>query len=159
MTQHRSRRFLASLAAIFIVTSPAAAEPSPGSPVGQWSFKSGVMRGSCTLAGHMNVVRAKNGALSCVFTARWLCQQPFRNLTDTEQTCTAKQAGAEISITSRMAKVSRVEPAELFDDLAATYAADHFKVKINAAGDQRRGMFHSYGRAEVIFRRRVERIG
>jgi hypothetical protein len=157
--KHTSRRIIAGLLAASLFSPMAVADTAAPSPVGAWSFMSAKMRNGCTLAGHMNVTRAKGGALSCVFTARWACEQPFRMLTDTEQTCTAKQSGADIAITSKMKAVNRVEPQDLFAELSKTYAADHFKLKLSAAADEMRGVFHSYGQAEVVFRRRVERIG
>jgi hypothetical protein len=43
--------------------------------------------------------------------------------------------------------------------MRASYAPDHFKLKINARGDEMRGLFHSFGQAEVVFRRNQDLIG
>jgi hypothetical protein len=43
--------------------------------------------------------------------------------------------------------------------MRANSAPDHFKVKINPRGDEMRGLFHSYGQAEVVFRKHHDLIG
>lgn len=160
MTQHLSRRFLAALSASFLLLGAAAADPTPApSPAGSWTFISGKMSGGCALSGDMVVTRKADKTLKCDFRAKWACESRLPKLVQTEQTCTATQTGADVVITSRMSKIGKVEPAELAEYMRANYAADHFKLKINARGDEMRGLFHSYGQAEVIFRRHVELIG
>jgi hypothetical protein len=160
MTQHLSRRLIASLCIGFLLLSPAVADPTPApSPEGGWTFISGKMTGGCVLSGDMVVTRKKDKTLSCDFRAKWACESRLPKLVQTEQTCTAKQSGADVVITSRMSKIGKVEPVELAEYMRANYAADHFKLKINTRGDEMRGLFHSYGQAEVIFRRHIELIG
>ncbi len=160
MTQHLSRRFIAALSASFLLLGSASADPTPApSPAGSWTFISGKMSGGCALSGDMVVTRKADKTLKCDFRAKWACESRLPKLVQTEQTCTATQTGSDVVITSRMSKIGKVEPAELAEYMRANYAADHFKVKINARGDEMRGLFHSYGQAEVIFRRHVELIG
>lgn len=160
MTQHLSRRFIAALSASFLLLGAASADPTPApSPAGSWTFISGKMTGGCALSGDMVVTRKADKTLKCDFRAKWACESRLPKLVQTEQTCTATQSGSDVVITSRMSKIGKVEPAELAEYMRANYAADHFKVKINARGDEMRGLFHSYGQAEVIFRRHVELIG
>ncbi len=160
MTQHLSRRLIAALSVSFLLLAPASADPTPTpSPAGSWTFISGKMTGGCALSGDMVVTQKKDRTLSCDFRAKWACDARLPKAVHTEQTCTARQSGSDVVITSRMSKIGKVEPVELAEYMRANYAADHFKVKINTRGDEMRGLFHSYGQAEVIFRRHVELIG
>ena len=160
MTQHLSRRLVAALSASVLLLASAAADPTPApSPVGSWTFVSGKMNGGCVLSGDMVVTQKADRTLLCDFRAKWACETRLPKSVHTEQTCTARQSGADVVITSRMKKIAKVDPVELADYMRANYAADHFRVKINARGDEMRGLFHSYGQAEVIFRRPVELIG
>lgn len=160
MTQHLPRRLIAALSVSFLCFASAGADPTPApSAEGSWKFISGKMTGGCVLSGDMAVTRKKDGALICDFRAKWACEARLPKAVHTEQTCTATQTGADVVITSRMKKVAKVDPAELAEYMTQNYAADHFQVKINTRGDEMRGRFHSYGQAEVIFRRPVELIG
>lgn len=135
------------------------AEPPAASPVGQWTFKTGAMNEGCTLSGSMTITRKADKTMACTFKSVWACTQFTPRSVETDQTCTAKQSDAAITITSKIAKIGKVSPPELTDFMRANYAADHFKVKIDAAGDRMDGIFHSYGQAPVIFRRHAELIG
>lgn len=160
MTQPLSRRLIASLSIGFLLLSSASADPTPApSPAGSWTFISGKMTGGCALSGDMVVTRKADKTLKCDFRAKWACESRLPKLVETQQTCTATQSGSDVVITSRMSKIGKVEPAELAEYMRANYAADHFKLKINTRGDEMRGLFHSYGQAEVIFRRPIELIG
>ncbi len=160
MTQHLSRRLIASLCIGFIFLAPASADPTPApSPAGSWTFISGKMNGGCVLSGDMVITRKADKTLKCDFRAKWACESRLPKRVETQQTCTATQSGADVVITSRMSKIGKVEPVELAEYMRANYAADHFKLKINTRGDEMRGLFHSYGQAEVIFRRHIELIG
>lgn len=150
------RAAVIALLAIAVCGQSAVADPTPPSPVGDWTFQSDRMSGGCTLGGDMMVTRKKDRTLSCRFTARWACESGPMRAVDTDQTCTARQTGHDIEITSRIEKVTRSDPADLMDYMRANYAADHFKVRITPRGDEMRGLFHSYGQAEVIFRRKLE---
>jgi len=77
-------------------------------------------------------------------------------LVKTEQSCIATQAGDELVITSRMEKVSGVDPVTLTDFMVERYAPDNFSVTINSRGDAMEGTFKSYRTAPVKFRRRQE---
>lgn len=159
MKQASSRRLIASLAFAVNVLQPVHAEPTPASPVGEWSFVTGKMVNSCVLSGQMSVTRKADKTLACRFTADWSCKAGMMKSVQTKQTCTAKQTGQDVTVTSKIEKITKSDPVELMDYMRANYAADHFKVKINARGDEMRGLFHSYGQAEVVFRRHQELIG
>ncbi len=159
MKQTSSRRLIASLVLACLLLQPASAEPAPASPVGEWSFITGKMRNECVLSGAMSVTRKADKTLICRFTADWSCKTGFMKSVQTTQTCTARQAGQDIVVTSRIEKITRSDPADLLDYMRANYAADHFKLKINTRGDEMRGLFHSYGQAEVIFRKHHDLIG
>lgn len=159
MKHTSSRRLVASLALACLLLQPAAADPTPASPVGDWSFVTGKMGSNCVLSGQMSVTRKPDKSLICRFTTDWSCETDFMKSVQTIQTCTASQAGQDIVITSRIEKVTGSDPADLLDYMRANYAPDHFKLKINARGDEMRGMFHSYGQAEVVFRKHHDLIG
>jgi hypothetical protein len=160
MTQHLPRRLVAALSVSFLLLASASAEPVPApSPEGSWTFISGKMNGGCVLSGDMYVTQKADRSLICDFRAKWACDARLPRAVHTEQTCSATQSGADVIITSRMKKVAKVDPVELAEYMSKNYAADHFKLKINTRGDEMRGLFHSYGQAEVIFRRPIELIG
>lgn len=159
MRPRTSRRLIASLVLAGALAAPALADPAPASPVGDLSFVTGKMGNSCVLSGEMSVTRNANKSLACRFTANWACDVGMMKSVETTQTCTAKQTGSDIAVTSRVEKITKSDPAALLDYMRQNYAADHFKVKINTRGDEMRGVFHSYGQAEVIFRKRQDLIG
>ena len=145
--------------AVIFALQPAAAEPPAPSPDGAWSFVTGKMGEGCTLRGAMTVTRKADKSLICNFEATWACEVRLTRAVVTQKTCTAKQTGSDITITSKVAKITKVDPPDLMDIMRANYAADHFNVKINARGDEMTGLFHSYGQARVIFRRKQDLIG
>lgn len=150
---------LASLALFCMAPAPVNAEPPAPSPVGSWSFKTTRMNEGCVLSGSMTITRKADKTMACEFQAKWACEQFVARSVETEQTCTAKQTGNTVAITSKMKKVGKVSPADLGDYMRTNYAADHFQVKIDATGDKMDGLFHSYGQASVAFRRHLELIG
>lgn len=117
------------------------------------------MGNSCILSGQMSVTRNADKSLACRFTADWSCKTGMMKSVGTVQSCSAKQAGQDVIVTSKLEKITRSDPAELLDYMRANYAPDHFKVKINRRGDEMRGLFHSYGQAEVVFRKHHDLIG
>jgi hypothetical protein len=153
---------LGILASLFLfctsVTSVNAESPAP-SPVGAWSFMTSTMSEGCTLSGSMNITRKTNKTMACTFKAVWACTQVAPRSVETDQTCTAKQSGSAVTITSKVAKIGKVTPANYADFMRANYAADHFQVKIDTSGDRMDGLFHSYGQASVVFRRHLELVG
>jgi hypothetical protein len=76
----------------------------------------------------------------------------------TEQSCTAKQAGAAFTVTSKLNRVVSADPGETLSWLRQAYAPDNFEVTINPRGDRMDGMFKSYDSAPVRFRRKGELI-
>lgn len=159
MRNRSSRRLVVSLAFACLLLQPASADPTPASPVGDWSFVTGKMGNNCVLSGQMSVSRKPDKALICRFTTDWSCETGFMKSVQTTQTCTARQAGQDIVVTSKIEKITRSDPADLLGYMRANYAPDHFKLKINTRGDEMRGLFHSYGQAEVVFRRHHDLIG
>lgn len=159
MKHTSSRRLIASLALACLLLQPASADPTPPSPVGDWSFVTGKMGNSCILSGEMSVKHMADRTLACRFTADWACTAGMIKSVETVQSCTAKQAGQDIVVTSKIEKVTKSDPADLLGYMRASYAPDHFKVRINTRGDEMRGLFHSYGQAEVVFRKHHDLIG
>jgi hypothetical protein len=159
MKHASSRRLIAGLAFACLVMQPTYAEPAPATPVGEWSFITGKMGNSCVLSGEMSVTRKADKTLVCRFTADWSCTSGMMKSVGTVQSCTAKQAGQDVVVTSKVEKITRSDPVELLDYMRANYAPDHFKVKLNTRGDEMRGLFHSYGQAEVVFRKHHDLIG
>lgn len=159
MKQPALRRVIAGALLACCVLQPASAEPAPASPVGEWSFVTGEMGNRCVLSGAMSVTRKPDKTLVCRFTSDWSCRTGLMKSVQTIQTCTARQAGQDIVVTSRIEKITKSDPADLMDYMRANYAPDHFKLRINTRGDEMRGLFHSYGQAEVIFRKHHDLIG
>lgn len=149
----------ASLLLVCTSIAPVSAEPPAPSPVGDWSFKTSTMNEGCTLSGTMTITRKADKTMACTFKAVWACTQVVPRTVETDQTCTAKQTGNAVTITSKIAKIGKVTPAAYSDFMRANYAADHFQVKIDNTGDRMDGLFHSYGQASVAFRRHHELIG
>jgi len=159
MKHATSRRLVASLAFSCLILQTASADPAPASPLGEWSFITGKMGNSCVLSGQMSVTRKADKTLTCRFTADWSCKTGTMKSVGTVQACTVKQAGQEVVVASRIEKITRSDPAALLDYMRDNYAPDNFKLKINTRGDEMRGLFHSYGQAEVVFRRHHDLIG
>lgn len=159
MKRQSSRRVIATCFLVWFLAPAASAEPAPPSPVSNWSFHTGEMRNTCVLRGEMSITRKPDRTLICRFTADWSCKSGMMRSVETTQSCVATQASNDVVITSRMEKIIRSDPAEFLDYMRASYAPDHFKLKINARGDEMRGLFHSFGQAEVVFRRNHDLIG
>jgi len=159
MKHKSSRRLIASLALACLLLQPALADPAPSSPVGDWTFVTGKMGNKCVLSGRMSLTRKPDKSLICRFNTDWSCETGPMKSVQTSQTCTASQAGQDIVVTSKIEKIIKSDPADLLGYMRANYAPDHFKVKINARGDEMRGLFHSYGQAEVVFRKHHDLIG
>ena len=159
MKQAVSLGVLASLFLVCTSLAPVSAEPPAPSPIGEWGFKTSTMNEGCTLSGSMTITRKADKTMACTFKAVWACKQVVPRSVETDQTCTAKQTGSTVTITSKIAKIGKVTPATYADFMRANYAADHFQVKIDATGDKMDGLFHSYGQASVAFRRHLDLIG
>lgn len=149
---------LAALAAGALQAADAQLQKPP-SPAGSWGFKTEKMGYGCDLSGDMTITQTADRTFKCTFKAVWACEQRLPKAVHTEQTCIATQAGFDLIVTSKLAKIGPVDPAELTERMRANYAADHFKVKINTRGDEMDGLFKSFGQAPVKFRKRLELIG
>ena len=159
MKQPVSLGVLAGFVLVCTGLTPVCAEPPARSPVGEWGFKTRTMNEGCTLSGSMTITRKADKTMACTFKALWACTQVVPRSVETNQTCTAKQTGSNVTLTSKIASIGKVTPTELADFMRANYAADHFQVKIDTTGDRMDGLFHSYGQASVTFRRHLELIG
>ena len=159
MKQPVSLGVLAGFVLVCTGLTPVSAEPPARSPVGEWRFKTSTMNEGCTLSGSMTITRKADKTMACTFKALWACTQVVPRSVETNQTCTAKQTGSNVTLTSKIASIGKVTPSELADFMRANYAADHFQVKIDTTGDRMDGLFHSYGQASVTFRRHLELIG
>ncbi|MDP3739878.1 MAG: hypothetical protein Q8R02_21000 [Hyphomonadaceae bacterium] len=128
------------------------------SPAGEWGFKTEKMGYGCALFGEISIKQTTDKSYSCSFKAVWGCELRQPKSVETDQSCVATQAGSDITITSKIEKITRVDPADMMDFMRRRYAADHFAVKINTRGDEMDGIFHSYGQAPVKFRRKHELV-
>jgi hypothetical protein len=149
----------ACLGLILATSAPTGAQtPPPASPAGAWQFATEKMGAGCSLSGNINFVRKADKSYTCKFNAIWACEQRAPRAVHTEQSCVATQTGENVIITSKMEKVSKVDPASMATLMQEQYAADHFSVKINRLGDRMDGLFRSYGQAPVVFRRQAELV-
>ena len=131
----------------------------PASPEGEWSFKSSLMPDDCVLSGDMSVRKAASG-FTCSFTASWACKKGRTPLViNTQQTCTASQKGAAISIASKLGKIVSTQPAGMEKQMQNGYFPDNFEVTITADGDEMEGRaFDPANHARIRFERKRELI-
>ena len=128
------------------------------SPAGEWGFKTEKMGYGCALSGEISIKQMADKNYTCSFKAMWGCELRQPRSDETDQTCIATQAGSDITITSKIEKIVKVDPEDMTDLMRQRYAADHFVVKINTRGDEMDGVFHSYGQAPVKFRRKQDLV-
>ena len=76
----------------------------------------------------------------------------------TDQSCVATMKDKKLTITSKLERVTKVEPFWLAMGMEKRYAPDNFMVTINPAGDEMTGLFESMGEAPVTFRRQQELV-
>ena len=153
------KRWMLALAVGLLCAPVAAAQlkKSP-SPTGEWGFKTEKMGYGCALFGEMSVRKTSDKTYSCTFRATWGCELRQPKSVVTDQSCIATQIGSQVVMTSKIDRIVSVDPADMMDFMRQRYAADHFEVTINPRGDQMDGIFHSYGEAPVIFRRKQELV-
>lgn len=153
------RAIIPCIVAMALALPGANAQTKRAEPSGSWGFKSEPMGFGCVLSGDMTISQNSDKSYKCSFTAVWSCKLRQPKSVETEQSCIATQTGDDVIITSRMSKVSKVDPANMTELMQKSYAADHFRLKINTHGDQMDGIFKSYGQAPVKFRKRLDLIG
>lgn len=160
MKHSTSRRTLAALAtsALVLLPAPTGAQTPSATPDGWWRFATEEMGAGCSLAGDVRFTRKADKSYTCKFTATWTCKQRVPRSVQTEQSCVATQTGENVVVTSKMEKITRVDPSSMTQQMQNEYAADHFSVKINRAGDRMDGLFRSYGQAPVVFRKQEDLI-
>lgn len=130
----------------------------PPSAAGNWSFKTGQLRGDCDISGDMVVRETAKRAYVCTFKAVQICRGRLPRAIHTEQSCIATQTGDAVVITSKVEKIVSVDPRELMEGMDQLYAADNFKVTINRRGDEMDGRFESIGTAVVKFVRQQDLV-
>jgi hypothetical protein len=129
------------------------------SPEGQWTFVTGPQPDGCIFTGRMAMKKAGAGKFSCTFSAEWTCKVDLPHRTQTEQSCTATQTGADIAITSKLEKVVATDPAGMLAEMRTRYLADQFVVTINAEADEMDGRsFDKVNHAKVKFRRKQDLV-
>jgi len=153
------RAIIPCIVAMALALPGASAQTKRAEPSGSWGFKSEPMGYGCVLSGDMTINKTSDRGYKCTFTAVWACKLRLPKSVETEQSCIATQTGDDVLITSRMSKVSKVDPADMMEMMRKNYAADHFTLKINARGDEMDGIFKSYGQAPVKFRKHLDLIG
>jgi hypothetical protein len=115
----------------------------PPSAAGNWSFKTGQLRGDCDISGDMVIRESAKRAYTCTFKAVQICRGRLPRAIHTEQSCIATQTGDAVVITSKVEKIVSVDPKELMEGMDENYAADNFRVTINRRGDEMDGRFES----------------
>jgi hypothetical protein len=150
---------LAGMLAVLMFPAADAQLKKAATPAGSWGFKTEKMGYGCALSGDMTITQAADKTYKCTFKAVWACELRLPKAVHTEQSCVATQTGSDVLITSRMEKISKVEPVAMLEQMRQRYAADHFTVKINGRGDEMDGIFKSYGQAPVKFRKRLDLVG
>ncbi len=151
---------MTALFAIAAIAAPlvwAQLKPAP-SPAGDWSFQTGELRGSCDISGDMTITKTSARTFACTFKAVQTCKGRLPHTIHTEQSCVATQAGAEVTITSKVDRIVSVDPKALMQGMDERYAPDNFIVRINTRGDEMDGRFESIGTALVKFRRRQDLV-
>ena len=129
------------------------------SPAGSWSFQTKPMDYGCVLSGDMTITQTSSKSFKCQFKAVWSCKTRAPKAVNTDQSCIATQTGENIIITSRLEKITKVDPPEMLELSKSNYAADHFNITINTHGDEMDGLFKSYGQSPVKFRKRQDLVG
>lgn len=145
-------------AAFALMAAPTGAQTPTATPDGWWRFATEEMGAGCSLAGDIRFTRKADKSYTCKFTATWTCKHRAPRSVQTEQSCVATQTGENVIVTSKMEKITRVDPSSMTQQMQNEYAADHFSVKINRAGDRMDGLFRSYDQAPVVFRKQEDLI-
>lgn len=141
---------LAGLVAGACLASPALAETKAATPVGEWAFETAKVNSNCALSGDMSIWKTRDG-LSCRFVATQSCTGEPPMTIKVAQTCKATQKGAAIEIVSKIDRTVSVTPKDMKAQVDEFYAPDNFSVRINKAGDEMTGRFHSLSEAAVRF--------
>lgn len=160
--KHTRRLGLAAVLACLTATQAIADDTKPRtspSPAGSWTFKTKPMDYGCVLSGDMTITQTSSKSFKCQFKAVWACKTRAPKAVNTDQSCIATQTGDNIVITSRIERITKVDPPEMMDLSRTNYAADHFNIHINAHGDEMDGLFKSYGQSPVKFRRQQDLVG
>lgn len=135
-----------------LAPAPLASAEAPNTPAGPWKFETAKINLTCKLSGEMEIARTdKAGLYSCRFVAVQSCAGDPPLEFHVEQTCVATRSGARVTITSKIEKVIGVKPAGMRTTVESGYAPDNFELRLNAAGSEMNGMFHSLNQAVVKF--------
>jgi len=148
------KRLVLAILLACAITPLAAAQ----SPTGAWSFKTDELSDTCTMSGDMVIKETGKNQYSCTFKALQSCRLRELKTIHTDQSCVATQVDKKLTITSKLERVTKVDPFWLTAGMEKRYAPDNFVVTINPRGDEMSGMFESMGEAPVTFRRRQELV-
>jgi hypothetical protein len=148
----------ALIAAALIAGLPANAQTAPAAAesfAGQWEFRTGLVNG-CTLFGSLDVLPGKSPGVSpCMLIAYESCET---RLTKVRQSCTARSAGENLTILSKVEELMTPTHSELGGREPFTpeeYRPDNFHVT-RTAPDEMKGGFFSWGQTTVRFWRKKD---
>jgi hypothetical protein len=149
------KRLAVAILLAFAIAPLAAAQ----SPAGAWSFKTDELSDTCTMSGDMTIKETGKNQYSCTFKALQSCRRvDGLKAIHTDQSCIATMADKKLTITSKLQRVTKVDPFWLAAGMDKRYAPDNFIVTIKPSGDEMTGMFESMGEAPVTFRRQQDLV-
>ena len=151
-------RDMRRLVLAILVAGAMAPIASAQSPVGAWSFKTDELSDTCTMSGDMTIKETGKNGYSCRFKALQSCRVRELKTIHTDQSCIATMVDKKLTITSKLERVTKVEPFWLAAGMDKRYAPDNFVLTIKPSGEEMNGMFESMGEAPVIFRRQQELV-
>jgi hypothetical protein len=123
---------------------------------GVWSFTTEPTAFNCVISGEVTIKPVSSRQYSCTFTAVQACTERLPNAIHTEQSCSAVKIGRQVSITSKVERITGVDPASMRDLVG--YAPDDFRLTLNANGDEMRGRYSSNRSSPARFWRKRELI-
>jgi hypothetical protein len=132
----KGRTILLGLASAML-SAPAFADDLSG----VWSFTTEPTQFNCVISGEMTIKMVSTRRFSCTFTAVQACTERLPHAIHTEQSCSAVQVGRQVSITSRVEKITGVDPVSMTDEVG--YAPDDFTLTLNADGAEMTGKYSS----------------
>lgn len=165
MKQSSSRRAIAGLLApAFIAAglSSASAQASGNDISGQWRFRSASFEDDCIASGAITLRPAKSGAFDCAFVIETHCKYATDKVQEywrVSETCTAKQTGFRVQVTSRIGKI---EAATYFGKAIPAseqpnYMPDNFDLMLKPSGAEMTGhLFDPIRRVPMRFWREAE---
>jgi hypothetical protein len=123
---------------------------------GVWSFTTEPTTFNCVISGEMTIKLVSGRRFSCTFTAVQACTERLPRAIHTEQSCSAVQVGRQVSITSKLEKITGVDPASMTEDVG--YAPDDFTLTLGADGNEMAGKYSSNRSAPAKFWRKRQLV-